>query len=165
MTVRCNSVLDCSFHLGALGLRGNGMFNLVVIFYIGSEVVTELLNSNVNVQDGGNEVSILESTCVTSDVSSSSDSSGIMHTLERLDLFRIIDPICSTKVSKKRFSLTSKGDPRLGVGHFDSSDISEIISILARCLFTTNLIFFCNICSGLSTRCTNLAHYTIVKVW
>jgi len=90
-------------------------------------------------------------------MSSSSDSSGITHTLERLDLSRIIDPICFTKVSKKRFGLTSEGDPRVGVGHFNSSDISE----LTRHFFTTILAFFYSICSGLSTRCTNLAHCAV----
>jgi len=90
-------------------------------------------------------------------MSSSSDSSGITHTLERLDLPRIINPIYSTEVSKKGFSSTSEGDPRVEVGHFDSSDISELVHHL----FTTILAFFCSICSGLSTGCTNLTCCTV----
>jgi len=82
---------------------------------------------------------------------------GITCTLERLNLLGIIGPICFTEVSKKGFSLTSEGDPRLGVGHSDSSDILE----LTHHLLATNLAFFCNICFGLSTRCTNLACYAI----
>ena len=96
-----------------------------------------------------------------SNVSSSGNSLGIMHILEKLDLPGKIDSVCSTEVSKKGFSLTSEGDPRLGVGHCDSSDISEVIPILARLLLATNLAFFYNICSGLSTRYTNLACCTI----
>ena len=91
-------------------------------------------------------------------MSSSSNFSGITHTLKRLDLPRII---CSTEVSKKGFSLTSKRDPRLGVNHSDSSDISEIVFILAHHLLATNLAFFCNICSRLSTGCTNPACCTV----
>ena len=90
-------------------------------------------------------------------MSSSDDSSGIMHTLERLDLSRIIGSICSTEVSKKGFSLTSERDLRLGVGHSDSSDILE----LTHCLFATILAFFCSICSRLSTGCTNLVCCTV----
>jgi len=96
-----------------------------------------------------------------SNVSSSSDSLGIIHTLEKLDLSGKIDPVCSTEVSKKGFSSTSEGDLRLRVGHSDSSDISEVIPILARLLLATNLAFFYNICSELSTRYTNLACCTI----
>ena len=65
-------------------------------------------------------------------MSSSGDFSGIMHTLERLDLPGIIDPICFAEVSKKGFGSISEGDPRLEVNHSDSSDISEVVSILAR---------------------------------
>ena len=90
-------------------------------------------------------------------MSSSSDSLEIMYTLERLDLSGIIGPICSAEVSKKGFSSTSEGDPRLGVGHSDSSNISELTCHL----LATNLAFFCNICSRLSTRCTHLAHCTV----
>ena len=154
------SVLDCPSYLGVLRLRGKGIFNLAVIFCIGYWVVTKLLNGSVNVQDGGNEVSLSERACVTSDMSSSSDSLEIMYTLERLDLSGIIGPICSAEVSKKGFSSTSEGDPRLGVGHSDSSNISELTCHL----LATNLAFFCNICSRLSTRCTHLAHCT-VEVW
>ena len=102
-------------------------------------------------QDGGNKARFLESACITSDVSSSGNSLGIMCTLERLDLPGKIGPICSTEVSKKRLS----------VGHFDSSNILEVIPILACLLLATNLTFFCNICFELSTGCTNLVHCTI----
>jgi len=51
-----------------------------------------LLNSSIDVQDGDNEVRISESACVISDVSSSGNSSGITHILERLDLPGIIGP-------------------------------------------------------------------------
>jgi len=67
---------------------------------------------------------------------------------------------CFTEVFKKEFGSTSDGDPRLGVGHSDSSDISK----LTRRLFTTTLAFFCSICSGLSTGCTNPARCA-VEVW
>jgi len=59
--------------------------------------------------------------------------------------------------SLTEFSSTFEGDLRLGVGHSDSSDILEVIPILACLLLATNLAFFCNIYSGLSTECTNLA--------
>jgi len=85
----------------------------------------------------------------------------ITHTLERLDLSRILGPICSAEVSKKGFDSISKGDTRIGVGYSDSSDISKVISILARLLLATNLAFFCNICSVLSTGYTNLARYAV----
>ena len=94
-------------------------------------------------------------------MSSSGNSLRIMHTLEKLDLLRIIGSICSTKVSKKRFGLTSKGDLRLRVGHSDSSNISEVVPILVCLLLATNLAFFYNICSGLSTRCTNPARCAV----
>jgi len=64
------------------------MFNLAVISDLVCKVVVGLINSSVDVRDGGNEVRLSESACVTSDVSSSSDSSGITHTLERLNLPR-----------------------------------------------------------------------------
>jgi len=114
-------------------------------------------------QDGGNKARFSESACIISDMSSFGNSLGIMCTLERLDLSGKIDPICSTEVSKKRFSSTSEEDPRLGVGYSDSSNISEVIPILARLLLATNLAFFGNICSRLSTRCTNPVH-CIVEV-
>ena len=116
-----------------------------------------MLNSGVDVQDGGNEVRISESACVTSDVSFSGNSLGITCTLERLNLLGIIGPIYSTEVSKKGFSLTSEGNSRLRVGHSDSSDILE----LTYHLLATNLAFFCNICSRLSTGCTNPARYAV----
>ena len=47
-------------------------------------------------QDGGNKARFLESACITSDVSSSGNSLGIMCTLERLDLPGKIGLICST---------------------------------------------------------------------
>jgi len=62
------------------------MFNLAVIFDLVCKVVVGLINGGVDVRDGGNEVSLSESACVTSDASSSGDSSGITHTLERLNL-------------------------------------------------------------------------------
>jgi len=62
------------------------MFNLAVISDLVCKVVVELINSSVDVRDGGNEVRLSESTCVTSDASSFGDSSGITHTLERLNL-------------------------------------------------------------------------------
>ena len=68
-----------------LGLRGIGMFNLAVISDLVC-IVIGLINGSVNVRDGGNEVRLSESTCVTSDMSSSGDSSGITCTLERLNL-------------------------------------------------------------------------------
>jgi len=46
------------------------------------------INSGVDVRDSGNEVRLSENTCVTSDMSSSGNSSGIMYTLERLNLPR-----------------------------------------------------------------------------
>jgi len=130
------------------------------MFCINCWVVAELLNSGVDVWDSGNEVSISESACVTSDASSFGDSLGITHTLKRLDLPRIIGPICSAEVSKKRFGSTSKRDLRLRVGHSDSSDILEVILILAHHILATNLTFFCNICSGLSTRLSWLGKTT-----
>ena len=70
-----------------LGLRGIGMFNLAVISDLVC-IVIGLINGSVNVRDGGNEVRLSESACVTSDASSSGDSLGITHTLERLNLPR-----------------------------------------------------------------------------
>ena len=105
-----------------------------------------------------------ESTYITSDAGSSGDSLGIIHILERLDFSRKIGLICSTKVSKKGFSSTSKGDLRLNIGYFDSSDILEVIFILVHLLLATNLAFFYNIYSGLSTRYTNLV-CCAVEVW
>ena len=64
------------------------MFNLAVISDLVCKVVVELINGGVNVRDGDNEVRLSESACVTSDASSSSDSSGITRTLERLNLSR-----------------------------------------------------------------------------
>jgi len=137
------------------------MFNLAVIFCIGYKVVAWVINSSMSDRNGGKKARLSESTCVTSDVSSSSNSLGIMCTLEKLNLPRKIDPVCSTEVSKKGFGLTSERDPRLGVNHSDSSNISEAVPILAHFLLATNLTFFCNICSGLSTGYTNLAHCAV----
>ena len=120
-----------------------------------------MLNGSIDVRDGGNKVSLSENTCIPSDTSSSSDSLGITHTLERLNLPRIIDLICSAEVSKKGLSSTSEGDPRVGVDHSNRSDISEVVSVLAHLLLATSLTFFYSICSGLSTRCTNLAHCAV----
>ena len=64
------------------------MFNLAVISDLICKVVVGLINGSVNVRDGGNEVRLSESACITSDASSSGDSSGITHTLERLNLPR-----------------------------------------------------------------------------
>jgi len=64
------------------------MFNLAVISALVCKVVVGLINSGVDVRDSGNEVRLSESTCVTSDVSSSGDSLGITCTLERLNLSR-----------------------------------------------------------------------------
>jgi len=133
------------------------MFNLAVMFCFGYEVIARIINGIIGDRDSGNEVSILESTYIISDVSSSSDSLGIICILERLNLPGGTGLVCSTKVSRKGFGLTSEGDPRLGVGHFDKSDISEVVPMLAYLLLATNLAFFYNICSGLSTGCTNLA--------
>ena len=112
-------------------------------------------------RDDSNKARFSESTCITSDVSSFSDSLGIMCTLKRLDLPRKIGPICSTEVSKKEFGSTFEGDPRLGIGHFNSSNILEVILILACLLLAINLAFFCNIYSGLSTGYTNLAYCAV----
>jgi len=64
------------------------MFNLAVISDLVCKVVVGLINGGVDVRDGDNKVRLSESACVTSDVSSSSDSLGIMCTLERLNLPR-----------------------------------------------------------------------------
>ena len=133
------------------------MFNLVVMFCFGYEVVAEIINGSISDWDSGNKVSISESTYITSDVSSSSDSLGIICILERLNLPGETGLVCSTKVFRKGFGSTSERDPRLGVGHSDKSDISEVVPILAYLLLATNLAFFYNICSRLSTGCTNLA--------
>jgi len=85
----------------------------------------------------------------------------ITHTLERLDLSRILGPFCSAEVSKKGFNSISEGDTRIGVGYSDSSDISKVVSILARLLLATNLAFFCNICFVLSIGYTNPAHCAV----
>ena len=90
-------------------------------------------------------------------MSSSGNSLGITCTLERLNLFGIIGLICSAEVSKKGFGSTSEEDLRLRVGHSDSSDISE----LTHHLLATNLAFFCNICSRLSTGCTSPTHCAV----
>ena len=62
------------------------MFNLAVISDLVC-IVIGLIDS-IGDRDGSNEVRLSESACVTSDVSSSSDSLGITHTLERLNLPR-----------------------------------------------------------------------------
>jgi len=62
------------------------MFNLAVISDLFCKVVVGLINGGVSVRDSGNEVRLSESACVTSDVSSSGDYSGITRTLERLNL-------------------------------------------------------------------------------
>jgi len=62
------------------------MFNLADIFDLFRKVVVELINSGVDVRDGGNEVRLSENAYITSDASSSGDSLGITHTLERLNL-------------------------------------------------------------------------------
>jgi len=43
------SILDCPSHLGALRLRGIGIFNLAVISDLVHEVVIGLINSNIDV--------------------------------------------------------------------------------------------------------------------
>jgi len=59
------------------------MFNLAVMFCFGYGIAW-IINSSIGDQDGGNKVSVLESACITFDVSSSSDSLGI--TIKTLDL-------------------------------------------------------------------------------
>jgi len=61
------------------------MFNLAVISDLVC-IVIGLINGSVNVRDGGNEVRLSESACVTSDVSFSGNSLGITRILERLNL-------------------------------------------------------------------------------
>jgi len=61
------------------------MFNLAVISDLVC-IVIGLINGSVNVRDGGNEVRLSESACVTSDVSFSGNSLGIIRILERLNL-------------------------------------------------------------------------------
>jgi len=62
------------------------MFNLAVISDLVCKVAVGLIHGGIDVRDGGNEVRLSENACVTFDVSSSGDSLGIMHTLERLNL-------------------------------------------------------------------------------
>ena len=100
------SIFNYLSYLGMLRLRGKDIFNLAVIFYIDCWVVAELLNNGVGDQDDSNEARFSESTCITSDLSSFSNSLGIMCTLKRLDLPRKIGSICSAEVSKKGFVMT-----------------------------------------------------------
>jgi len=143
-------------------------------------IIVGIINGGISNQNSNNKVSELESTCVTSnvsssrkslgitcvtsDVSSSSDYLGITYTLRRLNLPRKIGLVYSTKVSKKGFGLTSEGNPSTRIGSSDSSNISKVIPMLVCLLFAINLAFFYSICSRLSTRPISLA-YCDVKVW
>jgi len=95
-----------------LRLRDKSMFNLAVILCFGYEIIASIINNSIG--NHGNKVSELENTCITSNVSSSSNSLGIIYTLERLNLSGKTGPTYSAKVSKKRFGLTSEGIQVLG---------------------------------------------------
>ena len=86
---------------------------------------------------------------------------GITYILERLNLSGKTGLTYSAKVSKKGFGLISEENPSTRVSSSNSSNTSEVISMLTYLLFATNLAFFCSIYSRLSTRPTSLAHYNI----